>query len=71
MFIEYNIWFDVSGIAILLVITLLYLLKNSVEDRTSLMFRLTLVFCFIATSTDLWYGIWMNGTVNVLSGIPY
>lgn len=70
MFIEYNIWFDVSGIAILLVITLLYLLKNSVEDRTSLMFRLTLVFCFIATSTDLWYGIWMNGTVNVLSGDP-
>lgn len=67
MFVEYNIWFDISGLAILFVITLLYILKNSVEDNTSLMFRLTLAFCFISTAADLWYGLWMNGTTRLMT----
>lgn len=70
MFIEYNIWFDISGIVILLVITLLYLLKNSLENTPNLLFKIMLGCCFLSTITDLWYGVWMNSTINIMWANP-
>lgn len=67
----YNYWFNIAGLAILLVIAILMSLKNSIKMDSSIVFIWLTVCCSVSTLSDLLSGLWLNHIPELLETFPY
>ncbi|MFA7117437.1 MAG: EAL domain-containing protein [Sphaerochaetaceae bacterium] len=67
---NYNIWFDIAGIAILAVIFLMSRLKHTFPSTQTKIFKVVFLLCCLATLSDLLFGLWLNNIPQVHEVFP-